>query len=247
MSHLSALHLRVASIEAATEFYVRHCGMTARSTDRGVRVGYDGPDADLLLIERREQIPPGPNERYWKIGITLPNVDIAAAQLRTAGFDVSEPGQFRDIGYMCHLGDPNGLAIELLQHDFRDNRPDTAGDPGLPLGGGGRVGQITLRTNDIGEELVFYEGLGMSVLSMMPVPALKFDLHFLAFTQETPPDTNLDAIANREWLWKRPYTTLEFKHLAGKVVLDSPVLAAIEVAGAEPGLADPFDTPVVPG
>jgi hypothetical protein len=41
----------------------------------------------------------------------------------------------------------------------------------------------------------------------------KFDLYFLAATSDTPPSPNdLDAIENREWLWKRRYTTLELQH-----------------------------------
>ena len=43
---------------------------------------------------------------YWKIGITLPDVDVARDRLLARGIAVSTPQQFYDIGYLCHLADP---------------------------------------------------------------------------------------------------------------------------------------------
>ena len=41
----------------------------------------------------------------------------------------------------------------------------------------------------------------------------KFELYFLAATTDTPPVADdVDAVANREWLWQRPFTTLELQH-----------------------------------
>ena len=101
-------------------------------------------------------------DRYWKIGITLPNVDMAVAQLRGRGVEVSEPKQFQDIGYMSHLADPAGYQIELLQHDFESNRPVDAGDRDAVLGGGARVAQVTLRTNDLAGALAMARGYTMA-------------------------------------------------------------------------------------
>ena len=127
---------------------------------------------------------------------------------------VSEPRQFLDIGYMCHLRDPEGFQIELLQHDFAKNRPAGAGDAGKPLGGGAVIGQITLRVVDIEAALSFYrDRLGMRLLSIQALPQHGFTLYFLAFSDETPLLAELEAAGNREWLWRRPYTTLELQHL----------------------------------
>ena len=118
------------------------------------------------------------------------------------------------VGYMCHLSDPEGFQIELLQHDFAQNRPAGLGDPEKPLGGGARIGQITLRVEDIDAALsVYRDQLGMRLLSIQSLAHLGFTLYFLAFTDETPPLAALEAVGNREWLWKRPYTTLELQHL----------------------------------
>ncbi len=214
MKHLSSVKLNVRSPKTLADFYCTHMGMTARQQGDMLVVGYEGIDADIELHQGSSgSYVHGKADRYWKIGITLPNVDMAYAQLIRAGVSVSAPRQFIDIGYMCHLTDPEGFVIELLQHDFEDNRPVDAGNSGQPLGGGGCVGQITLRTNDIEAELKKYrDDKGMKLLSIQSVGDFGFTLYFLACTNETPPNPDVEAVENREWLWRRPYTTLEFQY-----------------------------------
>ncbi len=135
--------------------------------------------------------------------------------------------------------------IELLQHDFKGNRPIGAGNPDLPLGGGGRIGQITLRSADIAATLACYKGLGMQTLSIQPVMDLGFTLYFLAFTDDIPPDPDLTAITNREWLWKRPYTTLEIQHVPKVKITTNDIWQGIEVTGLGPSIIDDVATPVI--
>ncbi|MEW2914423.1 VOC family protein [Leisingera sp. JC11] len=227
MKRLSGVQLQVEDPERLVRFYSDVLGMAARSDDGTWRAGYAGQDADLILLPGGRLVQHSRDERYWKIGICLPNLDIACEQLRQKGVEVSAPHQFRDIGYMAHLHDPEGFAIELLQHDFQGNRPEGAGDLALPLGGGAHVGQITLRTGDIAAELAMRAD--MTLLSVQEVAEFGFDLHFLAYTDETPPDPDLQAVANREWLWKRPYTTLEFQHISGADLRDSPAFLGFEI------------------
>jgi catechol 2,3-dioxygenase-like lactoylglutathione lyase family enzyme len=214
---LARVILHVRSPDNLARFYVERLGMTLLSRDKDIVVGYGGGDAAIALrrAEKGRAYVHRRDDRYWKIGITLPNVDIAVAQLRAAGMTVSEPSQFQDIGYMAHLQDPEGFVIELLQHEFGSKRSADAGDPQKLLGGGGRVGQITLRTHDLEASLAFYrDRLGMSLLSVQPVPDYGFTLYFLAFTEERPPLGDLESVGNREWLWQRPYTTLELQHVS---------------------------------
>eukprot|EP00122_Pirum_gemmata_P011149 Pgem_evm1s10322 len=51
----------------------------------------------------------------------------------------------------------------------------------------------------------------MKLLSIQPVRQYGFVLYFLAYTNESPPKTDLEAVENREWLWQRPYTVLELQ------------------------------------
>ena len=58
--------------------------------------------------------------------------------------------------------------------------------------------------------------LGMKLLSIQDVSQYGFCLYFLGFTTDSPPDPqDLHSVSNREWLWQRPYTTLEIQHMPG--------------------------------
>lgn len=237
MPRLSGLRLSVSNPAQLAEFYVTHLGMTSTEVGGNLCLGYAGEDADLVLSPGGRAYEHSSQDDYWKIGITVPNVDIAHTQLTAAGIEVSTPHQFRDIGYMCHLSDPAGLQIELLQHDFEGNRPAAAGDSSRPLGGGARIGQITLRSDGDTALPRCYTGLGLRCLSVQPVRDLGFILQFWSFSQDTPPHRDLEAVANREWLWKRPYTTLEIQCVDGLQPKPNPAYLGIEVAEANDALA----------
>ena len=151
---------------------------------------------------------------YWKIGVTVADVDAYRARLIAAGLAVSTPQQFEDIGYLCHLTDPDTYPIELLDHRMRPPL-DTTGTPSLgPTRP--RLAHVTLRVRDAQRSLAFYrEGLGMTLLSRQRVEKHRFTLFFLACTDETPPEPDLASVNNREWLWQRPYTCLELQHFHG--------------------------------
>ncbi len=243
---ISALHLRVADPDRLVGFYTGVLGMSVQAQGLDRRVGYAGQDADLLLRPGGGGYTHDPGQRYWKIGITVPDVDLAAAYLRQKDVPVSDPKQFLDIGYMCHLQDPEGFVIELLQHDFEGNRPDNAADPFAPFADAS-IGQITLRTGDIAAEDAVCRAQGMRLLSMQDVAQYGFDLHFYAFADEVPPDADLWSVKNREWLWKRPYTTLEFQHVAGTQFAPVPDYLGLEVQGLSQPIQDVFGDPIIPG
>ncbi len=243
---LSALRLRVADPDRLASFYRDAFCMSVREDGENRRVGYTGQDADLLLMPGGGGYTHDQAQRYWKIGITLPDVDLAVDVLRQRGIPVSAPHQFLDIGYMAHLNDPEGFVIELLQHDFEGNRPENTADPNKPFAQA-RVGQITLRSGDITAEDAFCRSQGMKLLSMQDVASYGFDLHFYAFTQEAPPDSDLWAAGNREWLWKRPYTTLEFQHVQGAQFAPVPDYRGLELEGLTEPLTDAFGDPLLPG
>lgn len=212
---LSGVALTVRDPEALASFYCTMLGMKRMDQRNGIAVGYGGQDAALML--KPASSGPAyqhlPDDRYWKIAITLPNLDLAHDLLTRKGISVTEPRQFREIAYMSHLSDPEGYVIELIQHTFDGKARTTDGDRTLPLGGGAQIGLITLRTNDIEGDLAHCrDHLGMAYLSRQTVTDRGFDLHFLALTGEQQPDPDVNAVENREWLWQRPYTSLEFQH-----------------------------------
>ena len=211
-AHLSRTILRVRNLDRSVGFYREQLGMVMSGD--GSSVGFGGATGLELRRGGGEGVfGAAADDGYWKIGITLADVDVARSRLTAAGVEVSEARQFLDIGYLCHLQDPDGYVIELLQHRFAENHRPIEPDPDFPLGQAATLGQVTLRARDIDASLGFYrDRLGMTLLSRQEVPDHRFTLYFLAATAETPPDPDIDAVGNREWLWQRPYTTLELQH-----------------------------------
>ena len=76
-------------------------------------------------------------------------MDLAREKITKHGTEVSKPSQFLDVGYLCHLKDPKGFTIELLQQTFQRNFVKPEEDPRLALGQTAVVGQITTRTTNI--------------------------------------------------------------------------------------------------
>lgn len=224
------LHVDTSAISGLIEWYSQRLGMCVlkemRNDTELIRwVGYKNQPKSSC-VEFRSYIhqanppkyyePKPSSDVYWKIGLSLVDVDTARSRLMMQGVDVTSPRQFRDIGYLCHLSDPFGYSIELLQHDFQCNfcseRIQTSLQSNMALGQQTHVGQITLRVSDIEKTLSFYQSaLGMKLLSRQNIPNM-FDLYFLACTDEQPPSDDLNAVEIREWLWRRPYTTLELQH-----------------------------------
>ena len=228
---LAGSTLQVKSIAESLAFYRERIGMQVLAEaslpgdgaeEMRITLGFEphGPQAALELVHHTDRADdptiryrPTPSDRYWKIGVTLPQVDIARDRLLEAGIAVSDATQFRDIGYLCHLADPDGYVIELLQHRFEINHVPSPPDRDFVLGSRPTLGQVSLRVRDADASLAFYrDRLGLKLLSRQSVDPPGFTLYFLADTEESPPDTDPDAPSNREWLWQRPYTTLELQH-----------------------------------
>ena len=239
MIRIARHRLRVADTAELAGFYTGLLGMRTFGTAEAPLFGYD--EAECLIAFEGGAVPSRTVTRqdfYWKIGITVRDLDHAVAFLRRQGWPVSDPRQFRDIGYLCHLNDPQGFAIELLQQGF-EGRHSAAGE-GHPVGGQATLAHITLRVNDIDAAQADCERLGLHLISVQPVNPFGFCLYFFAGVQETLPIADLAAVGNREWLWARPYALLELQHVfAGDVRPPDGNEAAEGFAGF--ALRDPGD------
>ena len=207
-------HFRVKSQENLTSFYGDLLGMQPipAITD-SLAFRFDTQQASIQFkVDDVTPYVPLPNDFYWKIGITLRDLDVAVAYLRGEGITVPDPYQFRDIGYMTKLTDPNGFTIELLQQGFVGNtKPILAGHP---IGVQATFAHITLRVTDILSARHYFEdALAMRLMSIQPVTEYGFCLYFYTWSEETLPNPDLEAVENRPWLWSRPYTFVELQHL----------------------------------
>lgn len=211
MAMLDTLTLRVTDPQAQGRFYRNALGMSDRGDGR---LGYATPEAALRFLKADEPYEPQRSDLYWKIAISVPDIDLACRQLAARGVAVTTPRQFLDVGYLASLTDPEGFTIELIDHWFEGRRP--AGEQDTQrLGGGPHLNLVTLRTADIAGIERSLLNWGMTSLSVQPVLPYGFTLYFYAFTDERPPKAALTAIENRTWTYQRPYTVLEIQHVHG--------------------------------
>jgi len=244
MNSFEILKLRVGDPLDQVPFYTKTLGMTKKPDGC---LGYSGPDCDLQFIDGAERRPlNGPTDFYWKIGITVANLDHAVAWLDAQGWPVSRPRQFQDIGYLCHLKDPSGLSIELLQHRFEgDEKPAPSGHA---IGAQATLAHVTLRVTDLAQAQTVCAAQGLRLMSVQPVPDYGFSLYFYGWSKETLPVPELNAVENRPWLWARPYTILELQHLEHDVGLRSVAyeeagIVALQFAGKDFPLNQLADVP----
>lgn len=173
----------------------------------------DGED-DLFINGTKDDV-------YWKVGFALKDVVRSVDILREKGISCSDPKQFKQVGFMSHLNDSNGFSLELLQNTFKWNFSPSEPLDGYPLKEPLRFGQLTLRINKLDENLIFYQNnLGMKLLAIEEVEEFGFTLYFLAFTDDVPPSENITSPEIREWLYQRPYTTLELQHCYKREISD---------------------------
>lgn len=235
MLRLDTLTLRVNDIDAQRQFYCDVLGMH-RLPDG--RVGYGGAECALRFEQAATAYDPHPSDTYWKIALSVPDIELAVRQLREQGIAVSDPRQFRDVGYLAHFTDPEGFSIELIDHWFQGERPaDHAVGEGL--GGGAHLSLITLRCADIATLEPQVLALGLRPYSVQPVTPYGFTLYFYGSPDHTPPSADLNAIENRPWTYQRRETVLELQHRAdGQVagtVADDAGYAGLQVTGAASG------------
>lgn len=204
--------LRVEEPSELIEFYTRTLGMQNFASAASPLLGYDESQCLIELTGGASSAHIARSDGlYWKTGITVRDLDAAVEYLAARGCETSAPFQFADIGYMSHLRDPQGFAIELLQHGF-EGRARAAGD-GHPVGGQATLAHITLRVNDMAAARDTCENrLKMRLMSVQPVDDHGFCLYFYGWSDEALPDPDLTSVANREWLWARPYALLELQH-----------------------------------
>lgn len=153
------------------------------------------------------------NDFYWKIGVTLKNLDVAVDYLRDKNIVISSPVQFKEIGYMSKVIDPKGFVIELLQQGFVGYE-EKISENVHPIGSQGTLSHITLRIHDLVKAQTYFEQrCNMRLMSIQPVEELEFCLYFYSFSNEDLPHENLKSVKNRQWLWRRPYTFIELQHI----------------------------------
>ncbi|MCG7494735.1 VOC family protein [Thalassobius sp. Cn5-15] len=235
MCTLDTLTLKVRDPDALRQFY---CDVLGMQDQPAGAVGYGGGQCALRFEQGAALYEAQPTDTYWKIALSVPDIELAVRQLRDKGINVSDPRQFRDVGYLAHFSDPEGFAIELIDHWFQGDRPANH-TIGAGLGGGAHLSLITLRCADIAALEPKVLALGLRPYSVQPVTPYGFTLYFYGNPDHTPPSADLSAVENRTWTYQRRETVLELQHRADGQVTDAVEgeigYAGLQLAGATSG------------
>ena len=238
MPKLDTIFLRTPDPERLSAFYRDILGMHEREDGT---IGYAENEAGLRFENGDGHYAMSRDDLYWKISISVPDIDLACRQLSGLGVDVDGPEQFGDVAYVAHIKDPAGFVIELLDHRFKGMRPLLELDE-TRLGGGPCLNLLTLRSNDIRQVHRDCLAAGMTPVSIVPVPDHGFTLYFYAYTNERLLGDDLYAIENRTWVYQRPYTVLEVLFREQATAMRRPAGHEAGYAGASiAGLPTPVD------
>ena len=220
------LTFQVPNVNACKAFYQDTLGMS--SFNGGDLLGFDANGLKLRFQKCASRRQSTSWDKYWKIGITVKNLDHAVAFLRQKGVEVSQPLQFLDVGYLCHLRDPvSGLGIELLQQGFEGDEDEAIPEQqkqnqSHPIGCQAILAHITIRSSNsefAGLQNWCQDTMGMRLISVQPVTPYGFTLYFYTLSDDDDqlPSNKHDpmSVENRPWLWARPYALLEIQHRTG--------------------------------
>lgn len=218
MMRLDVLTLQVPDIPKSKSWYMEILGMNDQGNDS---IGYTKEGLKLRFVKCDTERKPTGRDSYWKIGIVVKNLNHAFDFLASKGVSASQPSQFLDIGYLCHLRDPAGLGVELLQQGFEGNHESISDAEGQhAIGGQATLAHITIRVSDLAKAKDWCEEkMKMRLMSIQEVELYGFTLYFYTWSDDELPSEALEAVENREWLWSRPYAMLELQHLGGSSFL----------------------------
>lgn len=215
--------LQISEPKTSLDFYINKLGMLLISqyevnSKRHYFLSFsEKQDACLELVFDPETVfsvtsQPSLTEGYWKYSIAVPNLTLAREHLLLQGINIGSPFEVKNIAYLCHLTDPDGYCIELIQHYFANNNRKILSSSNSFQECQPTLNLSALRVKQIDKSLAFYTKLGMRLVSRQKVEGRNMHLYFLSFNSELPPSLDIDAVSVREWLWQRPYTLLELQH-----------------------------------
>lgn len=224
---ITGFQLHIRNPETALTFYTRVLGMRLHHTQTAdgftvYTLASEGSPCRLTLRHSHScTLSPytlHAGDNYWKYSLFVDDIQRVYQRLLACGHAVSEPFQLDEIGYLAHTADTENHAIEFIQKTFRNSTPlPVERDSHAPLGECPVPGLVTVRTTDPIKAIRFYERFfEMKLLVRMTVKrGSGFTLYFLGDSQLIPPEPDMDAVANREWLYQQNGLFIEIQHYWG--------------------------------
>ncbi len=155
-------------------------------------------------------------DNYWKYSLFVTDIQKIYTQLQNQNHKIGEPYQFGDIGYLSHTIDIENHHVEYIQKTFKQNKQAISKTDFL-FKEDMALGLLTIRTKDPVKSIKFYEEiLELKLLVRMYVDRSNgFTLYFLGDKTLRPPNPDIDAIENREWMYQQSHLFIEIQHYWG--------------------------------
>lgn len=220
---ISAHRLYISNPAQSLDFYQRILGMvlvkqTSHGSNTIYRLAFAGTtQAELELVYHPAApftVAPQPNRThgYWKFAISVDDLAQARAQLKAKGVNIGESFNVAGLAYLCHLTDPDGYCIELIQKTLFESAPLAASlagaKPPSPL-----FNLSTLRVKSAANSIAFYQSIGMRLIYTYRSQARGMALFFLISEDDYHALVEHPAPQIEEKLWQFPTTVLELQQL----------------------------------
>ncbi|MFC5046531.1 hypothetical protein ACFSTE_03085 [Aquimarina hainanensis] len=146
-------------------------------------------------------------DNYWKFSLFVDDIQKIYTELLKLNHPVGAPFQFGNIGYLSHTTDTEHHQIEFIQKTFKQNEILNT-DEQIALG------LLTIRTKDPVKIIKFYEDiLDLKLFVRMYVNRGDgFTLYFLGNKNLQAPNTDIDVIENREWMYQQSHLFIEIQY-----------------------------------
>ncbi|GIU49530.1 VOC family protein [Shewanella sp. KT0246] len=234
--------LYISNPEQSLGFYLQQLGMQLVKQDQiGGRCHYllqfpsAANHAQLELIHDPQRVfsiakQPSRVDGYWKFSIAVGHLKTARQNLIDNGITTTPCLEIPNLAYLCHLEDPDGYSIELIQTHLIEHTQSSLikQAPDYPLGSAAHFNLSTLRVKDIALSLSFYQELGLELVHTFRSDERNMSLYFLA-DKHAQAFADLQAAINSasqsigksmnakivEILWQYPETLLELQQFDG--------------------------------
>lgn len=189
----------------------KHYVLQAKNTNFLLELIHNSKERE---IENYQELP---QDNYWKYSLFVDDITRTATILNKLNIAVNEPFQFGNIGYLAHIQDTENHKIEFIQKTFKQHTPKKTPTSKHPLQELPIFGLITIRSKDPVKSIQFYEKvLHMKLFVRMYVERGNgFTLYFLGDKNLTPPNPDIDALENREWMYQQKHCFIEIQHYWG--------------------------------
>ncbi len=213
---LNSFTLQIFEPQKTLDFYTSVLGFSllnefSKDDSTYYNLGFKNPDfyIQLKYTSTLEKIAYQEvfTDNYWKYSLFVDNIQKAYQNLAQHNIPVGKPYQFEDIGYLSHTKDVENHNIELIQKTFKQNGI-------LKTEESTAFGLLTLRTKDPVKIIHLYEDiLEMKLFVRMYVNRGRgFTLYFLGDKNLQAPNSDIDAIDNREWMYQQSHLFVEIQH-----------------------------------